>query len=168
MASTGTRSPGAFAGNDRIYPAQDRQHGGLNRLKGDSKIFKFLKRLLMPGGDSAEARTWLDKISNEKRGETTVIACARIVLLEAKGDNVLIHTADNSWSTPGAISHFERSLDPKVFLRIHRSTIINKRKIARVSRLAEGRLNFHMNNDKVDSSSENYQDAISKALPDLA
>lgn len=122
----------------------------------------------MPGRDSAEAQTWLDKITIEKRGETTVVSCARIVLIEAKGDNVLIHTADTSYLTPGAISHFERTLDPGVFLRIHRSTVINKRKIARVSRLAEGRLNFHMNNDKVVSSSENYQEAINKALPDLA
>ena len=136
-------------------------------LKGEVPIFKLLRRWLMRGKGPVEARTWLDKITIDQRGEEIVLSCARIVLIEAKGGNISFMTADNAWLKPGIISHYERNLDPDMFLRIHRSTIVNKKKIARVSPLGEGRLNFHMSNDRVVSSSETYQEAIDKALPQI-
>lgn len=131
-------------------------------------VSRLLDRLGLSRSEHAEAGGWLDSIAVEKRGELIEISCARIILIEAKGSNVSIVTAEGTWLTPGTISDLERNLDPGIFLRIHRSTIVNKKKIGRVSRLTEGRLNFHMSNDKVVGSSEVYQEAITKALPDLA
>lgn len=130
-------------------------------------VFGFLKQLMRPGSDKPPASAWLDKIILDQRGEEIVLTCARIVLIEAQGDHVAFKTADNTYLKPGTISEYERQLDPKMFLRIHRSTIVNIKKIARVSHIAEGCLNFHMSNDKVVSSSETYQDGIDEALPRL-
>lgn len=122
--------------------------------------------LLVKG--SARDQTWLDKITIDQRGEETVLSCARIILVEAKGEYLSFVTADKAYRKPGKITRLGKDLDPGTFLRIHRSTLVNKKKIARVSPLPDGRMKFHMSNDRVVTSSATYQDAIHKALPHIA
>lgn len=134
----------------------------------NSLISRLLRRLGMSRIERSELRPWFQEISIDRKGEVVVLSCNNIILVEAQGDFVSFATAGGTYRKPGTISHFERNLDPDVFLRIHRSTIVNKKKIARVSHLTGERLSFHMSNDKVVSSSGTYQKAIIKALPDLA
>lgn len=131
-------------------------------------ISRLLGWLGMAIGDGVAVQPWLTEITIDRKGEAIVLSCARVVLIEARGDFVSIETADNSFLKPGTIAHYERYLDPEIFLRIHRSRIVNKKKIARISRLTDERLNFHMNNDKVAGSSQKYHEAILRALPELA
>lgn len=122
----------------------------------------------MRRADGSAVSPWPDKVTLDIKGEAVVLSCARIILIEAKGDYLSFVTADKSYRTHGKMGQLEKGLNPSIFLRIHRSTIVNKKKIARVSDLSDGRQNFHMSNDQVVASSPKYQEAISKALPDLA
>lgn len=130
-------------------------------------ISRLVQGLGLSKADSSVGSTWPDKVTLDIRGEAVVLACARIILIEAKGDYLSFVTADNAYRTHANMGQMEKSLNPSIFLRIHRSTIVNKKKIARVANLSGGRLNFHMSNDQVVASSQKYQEAISKALPDL-
>lgn len=133
-----------------------------------SQARKLWRRLTGSREKTVAPHDWIDTITTEWKGVVNVIPCNRIILIEAQGENVSIATAEGTYLKLGTIGDFEHKLNPAIFLRIHRSTIVNKTKIDRVSRLNEGRTNFHMSNDRVVGASQAYQDEINKALPNLA
>jgi two-component system LytT family response regulator len=49
--------------------------------------------------------------------------------LEAAGVYVRVHTADKMWLHRISLSELEAKLDPRQFLRIHRSTIVNRQRV---------------------------------------
>jgi two-component system LytT family response regulator len=132
-----------------------------------SQARQLWRRLTGSDKRPSRARKWLTTITVEWRGEVTVLPVSRVIVIEVKGQNVVFTTAERTYQKLGKIDDFEGKLDPATFLRIHRSTIVNKKQIARVSRLNEGRTNFHMSNDRVVGASQAYQDAINKAFPNL-
>lgn len=53
------------------------------------------------------------------------VAVDRIGALEAVRDYVLIHTSERSYLKRAKISHLANQLDPKHFVRVHRSYVVN-------------------------------------------
>lgn len=56
-----------------------------------------------------------------------------IIFIEAKNQNVIINTADNSFSVRGNISGFEERLAPEGFFRIHRGYLIALPKVLKTA-----------------------------------
>ncbi len=67
----------------------------------------------------------LARVAVRRGGTVEVIPVARLDLLEARDDYVALHVGERSWLKPKTMSWFEQHLDPKGFLRVHRSYIIN-------------------------------------------
>lgn len=132
-----------------------------------SQTRKLWRRLSGSRKRAIAPHDWIDTITVVLKGVESIIPCNRIILIEAQGQNVSIATAEETYLKLGTIGDLEHKLNPALFLRIHRSTIVNKTKIARVWRLNAARTNFHMSNDRVVGASQAYQDAINKALPNL-
>ena len=65
-------------------------------------------------------------------GRIKIIPLLDIQYLEAADDYVKIHTADGHFLKKKTMSYFEKVLDPKVFVRLHRSYIVNVRHITRI------------------------------------
>lgn len=139
----------------------------MSRSPQKFSIARLLRGLGKSGARGVSTRAWPDKITIEIKGEPVTLATARIIIVEAKGDYLSYVTADKSYRHHGKLGLLEKELSPAIFLRVHRSAIVNKKKIARVARLGDGRFNFHMSNDQVVASSQKYEEAIGKALPDL-
>jgi hypothetical protein len=53
------------------------------------------------------------------------IACSTIDLVAAEGDYVRLHCGDQSWLLHDTMHHMRELLDPRTFITIHRSTIVN-------------------------------------------
>src|SRR3546814_7342361 len=67
-----------------------------------------------------------EKLINIKdRGQIFRIDVDSIEHIEAAGDYMCIRTADNSLILRETMKDLERRLDPRVFQRVHRSTIVN-------------------------------------------
>ncbi len=60
------------------------------------------------------------------------IDCATIDLIRAEGDYVRVECPDRSWLLHTSLSALSGQLDPVEFLRIHRSTVVNRRAIGRL------------------------------------
>ncbi|MDR3220109.1 MAG: LytTR family transcriptional regulator [Dysgonamonadaceae bacterium] len=74
----------------------------------------------------------LTRISVKKRQEIHVIPVGQIFYIEANGDYVLIHTAESKYLKGGTMKYWEEHLPDAIFVRTHRSFIINIELIAKI------------------------------------
>jgi two-component system, LytTR family, response regulator len=68
------------------------------------------------------------------RGESHRIAATDIVWIEAERDYARIHTATRSWLYHESLSSLEARLDPKSFIRVHRSAILRRDRVIAYTR----------------------------------
>jgi DNA-binding LytR/AlgR family response regulator len=81
-----------------------------------------------------------------------------ILYLEAQGDYVRIHLTDHSYTIHSSLKSVEQKLSPHIFLRVHRSFIIN---LSKVDTVEGGTLIIHHNMVPV---SDAYRPALNKRM----
>jgi two-component system response regulator AlgR len=72
------------------------------------------------------------------RGELVRVEASAIEWIEAERDYMRLHTGDRSWLIHETITALEARLDPAVFLRVHRSAIVRRDAIARLTHDGQG------------------------------
>ena len=80
-----------------------------------------------PAGPGAQSprRNYLDRLALKERGRVRLISVSDIRWIAAAGVYVTIHTARESYLHREVLGRLETQLDPRRFVRIHRSHIIN-------------------------------------------
>ncbi len=68
----------------------------------------------------------------KKRDRTIVVPVREVDWIEAEGKYVRLHVREQSYLVRDAINAVEQRLDGRLFVRIHRSTIVNLRRVAEV------------------------------------
>ncbi len=77
-------------------------------------------------GGAAPAPAYLDRIVLKARGRVRLLPVDEIVWIEADGVYVRLHTADRAAHLHRALlGELEAALDPRRFVRIHRSAVVN-------------------------------------------
>ena len=79
-----------------------------------------------------QTTTTNNRIVVKDNGKIKIIPIAQVQYLEAADDYVKIITAEGSFLKKKTMQHFEDSLPPQEFIRIHRSYIINAALITRI------------------------------------
>jgi len=74
----------------------------------------------------------------KSRGRVLFLSIEDIRWVEAEENYVRIHTANESHLLREAIGHLESRLDPRTFIRIHRSSIVNLQYVREVKRDPNG------------------------------
>ncbi len=82
----------------------------------------------------AEAASWLAEFWVPSRGDVVRLAAADIEYIEAERDYMRLHAGGRSFLIHETITELERRLDPGQFLRIHRSLIVRRDRVARLVR----------------------------------
>ena len=72
-----------------------------------------------------EKNNYLKKIPIKDGRQTIFLKTEKIILIEAAGDYINLHTETSSRLLYDSLTNIEQKLDPEEFLRIHRSYIIN-------------------------------------------
>lgn len=88
---------------------------------------------------------------------------ADIQWVEARGDYSGLHTGQQMFLSNLGISALEHKLDPAIFLRIHRSVMVNVHHIREVHREASGP-QIVLSNGSVHKVSRSYTDALKKLM----
>jgi two-component system LytT family response regulator len=81
---------------------------------------------------AAHSPSQSERIVVKTGGRIKIIPLHEIQYLEAADDYVKIFTAEGSYLKKKTMSYFEEVLDPKLFVRIHRSHIVNVQLITRI------------------------------------
>lgn len=79
-----------------------------------------------------ESEEMLYRVVIKKGGRIHVVATDKIEYLEAQDDYVMIYTKDERFLKQQTMKFFERHLDPAMFIRVHRSYIVNIQTIDRI------------------------------------
>ena len=79
--------------------------------------------------EQANEADYLQRLAVKTNERTLFIAVEDIVLIEASDQYVEVQTADGKYLVRDSMDHLEQFLDPKLFFRTHRSSIINLKEI---------------------------------------
>jgi two-component system, LytTR family, response regulator len=112
-------------------------------------------------GDPAVSR--FEKLINIKdRGQIFRIDVDSIEHIEAAGDYMCIRTADNSLILRETMKDLERRLDPRVFQRVHRSTIVNLNLVRQVKPHTNGECFLVLDSGAQVKVSRSYRDVVAR------
>lgn len=85
-----------------------------------------------PVRELVERRETIDQITVKTGQKLLMVNVQDIFYLQSDGDYVQIHTADKKLLKEQTMKYYEESLPQSLFVRTHRSYIVNIRKIARI------------------------------------
>lgn len=109
-----------------------------------------------------EKQTYPERILVQSGRRLINLAVQRIIRVEADGDYSRLITGEQNYLSNYGIGKIEDRLDPKVFIRVHRSSIINIHYVESVDKYASS-YDVKMQNGDVVRVSRGYMDKI-KAL----
>ena len=113
----------------------------LIELRDMGKLREQLLAVLQQGGASAQpapgsgASPYLERIAVEMRGKVRVVPVEQIDYITASGPYAELHTGDRTHLIRETMQTLEERLDPRQFIRIHRSAIV---RLALVDTLLRG------------------------------
>lgn len=93
-------------------------------------------------------------------GEAPVLRVSEIDLFESAGNYVYIHADGERWLHRESLVSLEQRLDPTMFVRIHRSTIVNLGSVQSVEPIAAGDYEVHMQDGRQVRMSRTYRSAF--------
>ncbi len=102
-----------------------------------------------------------EAISIKDSGEITRVLVASIDWVDAAGDYMCIHTNDGQTHIlRRTMKELEQELDPRLFVRVHRSAIVNVATIAKLQMLANGEHQLMLTNGQSVKVSRSYKDRV--------
>jgi two-component system, LytTR family, response regulator len=115
----------------------------------------------LPAEDEGGGR--YEKMINIKdRGQIFRVDVDSIEHIEAAGDYMCIYTGDNSLILRETMKDLERRLDPRVFQRVHRSTIVNLDQVRQVRPHTNGECFLVLGSGAEVKVSRSYRDVVAR------
>lgn len=133
-------------------------------LKEDAMLHKKMVRLLESHqhGQSEELRN----LEVKEKGRNILVRAVDIRYIEADGNYLKVHTPDKAYLIRHTLQSVEEQLENELFLRIHRSLLVNTQYIREVKYEGNNQYAFHMKDGRCLISSRSYRDAIHEYLDD--
>ena len=97
-------------------------------------------------------------------GRVTFMSVEDIDWIEAEGDYVRLHAGGNSHLLRETMKRLEQQLDPALFVRTHRSTIVNLDRIVELRPLFSGEYLVLLKDGTRLTLSKSYRDGVLKSL----
>lgn len=134
------------------------------------KLISFISKLT--GAPTSEILTMVDdekesypsKIAIKDRDETVLVRIEDIAWVEAAGDYMCVHANGQVHVLRSTMKELERKLNPTLFQRVHRSTIVNVSMIDKVTKHINGEYHLILNNKSSLKMSRSYRDKIKHIL----
>jgi len=123
----------------------------------DQRILSLLKQI------EADSK-YLERLVVKTDGRVFFLLTSEIDWIEAEGNYVNVHTARKSHLLRESISSLEAQLDPKEFIRIHRSTIVSLRRIKELQPWSHGEYHVILHDGTQLMLSRNYRDNLQSVL----
>jgi two-component system, LytTR family, response regulator len=125
----------------------------------EARVAEALRRVQARKGVAARQRFIVGS-----HGKITVIGEKDIRYLEAAGNYVRLHTAQASPLMRGTLASIEQRLDPRRFVRVHRSFIVNAALIAEMRATGAGDYEIVLKTGESVPMSRTYRDGVLDTL----
>ncbi len=104
-----------------------------------------------------------EKLINVKdRGQIFRVDVETIERIDAAGDYMCIYTGDNSLILRETMKDLEKRLDPKIFQRVHRSTIVNLNQVRQVKPHTNGECFLVLESGAQVKVSRSYREVVAR------
>ena len=113
---------------------------------------------------AASSEIYDSQLRIKDRGHITIVSISEVEYIDAAGDYMCIHTGDKTHILRETMKVMEKRLDPKIFQRIHRSTIINLNKVKEVRPHSNGECYLLLENGQDLKVSRSYKDVVGRFL----
>jgi len=123
--------------------------------KNTDKIFEILNK---------KEGAFSSHIFVQKSDKFLNLPVTEVLHFEASGDYTIISTEKEQYLSSNGIGKLEGKLDPEIFIRVHRSTIININHLKEIEKHFNGGLVVKMNNGKSFAVSRTYAKEIRKKV----
>lgn len=137
---------------------RDRFKKAIERLESGSKDVGALAESVI-----MEREDYPERVLVQQNKKLITIAVTDIIWIEAYGDYSKLHTSAATFVSNYGISGLEEKLNPKTFLRVHRSSIINLEKVKELHKYGKS-YDVTMENSDIVRVSRGYLDAIKKLM----
>ncbi|MDH5380142.1 MAG: response regulator [Cyclobacteriaceae bacterium] len=143
---------------------KERFHKAIERVKArmesSGSNMEKIARIL----EERETTKFSSHLFVQKSDKYLNLPVTEILHLEASGDYTIISTSDDQFLSSSGIGRLEGKLDPAIFIRVHRSTIINLSHLKEIEKHFNGGLVVKMKNGKSFSVSRTYAKEIRKKV----
>ena len=155
---------------DKLADTLDRVRTRLTEKRGADEARKLQNVLAEVAPDAMENMPpeeenlgRFEKLINVKdRGQIFRVDVDTIEHIEAAGDYMCIYTGDNSLILRETMKDLERRLDPRVFQRVHRSTIVNLDQVRQVKPHTNGDCFLVLDSGAEVKVSRSYRDVVAR------
>ena len=144
--------------NERFFKALERAKAEI-QLRGDNNLNRQLSALL---DHLKRGRDHLERLVVKSAGRISYVNVEEIEWIEAADTYVRLHLGRESHLVRGTMSGLEGKLDPRRFLRIHRSTIVNLSHIKELQPLFHGEYVVTLKNGTQLTSGRSYRTTCSR------
>ena len=121
--------------------------------KTESSVAQLLK-------DHSGSKSFPDKLAIKDAGETTLVEIKDIDWVDAAGDYMCVHANNVTHVMRITMKDLEEKLDPVVFQRVHRSTIVNLERVTKVCSHMNGEFYLLLDNGSSVKMSRSYKEKV--------
>ncbi len=158
----------------RLADALDRVRRRLSEKRGVEEAERLKEVLAEVAPEAAEqvageeasdminANRFEKLINIKDRGQIFRVDVDTIERIDAAGDYMCIYTADNSLILRETMKDLEKRLDPRVFQRVHRSTIVNLALVKQVKPHTNGECFLVLESGAQVKVSRSYRDVVAR------
>lgn len=110
--------------------------------------------------DNASSQSYPEKLAIKEGDETVLVSCNEIAWIDAAGDYMCVHANSQVHILRSTMKDLEKKLNPKLFQRIHRSTIVSLAMIKKVCPHINGEFFLILKDGSRLKMSRSYKDRI--------
>ena len=124
---------------------------------------EILKKLAT--GDTLTDRRYPESLAVKEQGEIVRVPVATIQWVDAAGDYMCLHCQDGQTHIlRKTMKELEQEVDPNLFVRVHRSAIVNTKQISKLVTQVSGEYLLVLDNGQELKVSRSYRDKVKAAL----
>lgn len=107
----------------------------------------------------------LERFAVRKRGKEILLATGDIAWIEAAGNYAVLHVGGETYEVRSSLTKLEGELDPRRFVRVHKSYMVNIARVREVEPWMSGDWRIKMDDGAEVSLSRRYRDRFEAAAP---
>ena len=146
--------------DERFRSAMSRARARLDE-RGLREFAERVKQMLSP---EAVNDPPLDRIVVKGRGTTRFLDVTEVECIEAAGMYVVLHSGGKELMHRSSLTEMEAKLDPRHFIRIHRSAIVNLARVAHLEPMTHGEFEVVLKSGKRVRLSRTYRGPLEQRL----
>lgn len=113
---------------------------------------------------SSRAAKYLQILPIRDDSGTLCLEVARIDWIDAAGDYMCVHADGRTYVLRETMKSLEALLDPQIFQRVHRSTIVNVQRVRRLRPHTNGEYFLTLDDGRELKLSRSYRDRVDRLL----